>query len=123
MSAAPNAETSKPFFADEGVLYQRTSFDVLNRPIQVTDFDGAVSTSSYDGFKTTNTDPLGRNFTTMNNALGQTVWTQDTNNQRMDFIYDAFGNLAQTTETSDNKIQNQTDILGRKIQMRDPDQV
>jgi hypothetical protein len=38
------------------------------------------------GFKTTSTDPLGRTFTTMSNALGQTLWTQDTNNQRMDFI-------------------------------------
>ncbi len=114
--------TSKPFFAGESVLYQRTTFDVLNRPIQVTDFDGAVSSSSYDGFKTTSSDPLGRNFTTMSNALGQTLWTQDTNNQRVDFIYDAFGNLAQTTDTAGNKIQNQYDILGRKIQMRDPDQ-
>jgi YD repeat-containing protein len=61
-------------------------------------------------------------FTTMSNALGQTSWTRDNNDQWMYFYYDAFGNLAQTSDTVGNAIQNQYDILGRKIQMRDPDQ-
>ncbi len=113
---------SKPFFAGDSILYQTTDYDTLNRATQITDFNGAITRSSYEGFKTIATDALGRNFTTMSNALGQTLWTMDTNNQRIAFIYDAFGNLAQTTDAASNKIQNQYDILGRKIQMRDPDQ-
>jgi hypothetical protein len=113
---------SKPRFIGGTVVYQPTEYDNLNRPTQVTDFNGAVTRKSYNGLQTTTTDALGRNFVEMQNALGQILWTQDTNGQRLDYVYDAFGNLVQTTDSAGNQIKSQFDLLGRKIFMHDPDQ-
>ncbi len=113
---------SKPRFASEPMIYSFTEYDKLNRVTKIRDFNGSVTRKSYSGQQTTITDPLGRDFIEMKNVLGQVLWTQDADGQRLDFIYDAFGNLAQTSDSAGNQIKSQFDILGRKIFMHDPDQ-
>jgi len=83
--------------------------------------DGSVTSTAYNGLSATVSNALGQTRTTVKNAIGKAVSVTDAANGVMQYGYDAFGNLTQTTDAAGNATAMTYDIRGRKISMRDPD--
>lgn len=102
-------------------LFTEFSYDQLSRAIRVTNPNGDVASSSYNGFTTVGTNAKGQTSTTVKNSQGKVVSVTDSNNETMSYAYDANGNLIQTTDAANNITTMSYDIRGRKIGMHDPD--
>ncbi len=96
-----------------------SSYDILNRPLTVTEADGSVMRMSYQGFTTQVTNALNQVSTQVKNSQGQLVRSTDALNNSN--TYDPFGNLTQTLDAAGNRTTHSYDIRGRKIAMTDPD--
>ncbi|WP_269532643.1 Ig-like domain-containing protein [Chitinimonas sp. BJYL2] len=106
-------------------LASRMTYDNLNRVTKVeTPSDtGALvaTTTAYNGLDTTTTNPKTQTKTDTRNVVGQLVRTKDALNGETLFGRDAWGNLTKTTDPAGNVIEVVYDLLGRKIELKDPD--
>jgi RHS repeat-associated protein len=101
-----------------------TSYDALDRVTRVTFADGVYHSKSYGLWSVTETDELGRTKTDRMNADGKRVAHDEIvggATKTANYVYDARGNLAQSTDPASNVITYVTDSLGRKTSMNDPD--
>jgi RHS repeat-associated protein len=116
---------SEPYF-DGGLPthWTQNSFDILGRPTETTLPDNSQNALVYSGFATTVTNALGQQKTEVKNPMGLLVKVQDAV-AYVNYGYDATGNLTSTVQTGlaggSSTITMQYDLLGRKIQMSDPD--
>lgn len=116
---------STPFIGSTATSWTVNEYDILGRLTKVTTPDGSISTSAYNDYATTITNPLNQTRTETRNGLGQLVRVSDFLGGRIDYAYDLTGGLLTATTTS---AENQSvavrmcyDKLGRKIAMFDPD--
>lgn len=77
-----------------------TGYDVLNRPVAVTDAGGSTTRHHYDlaSQETTTTDPLGAVTTRVFDADGRVVSVTDPNEHESTYDYDIAGNLLTRTD-------------------------
>lgn len=104
--------------------WTRTEFDVLGRPVKVTEANTAISTKVYSGLTTTAIN--ARNFAKVEtkNALGELVEVTDAAGLSTAYAYDAAGNLSQVSRDAGRGAIVTAmlyDALGRKVYMNDPD--
>jgi len=112
---------SRPYFPGGAIPWTTYEYDLLARPVRVTEPDGGVSLVSYDGLTTVATNALGQKNTTVKNGLGQTIQTVNTLGATQRFQFDPFGNPTQTLDPRGNAVTLGYDLRGRKTRMSDPD--
>jgi RHS repeat-associated protein len=102
-----------------------TLYDVLDRvlSVQTADEAGQPQTTTYQwvGYQRTTTNPKGQSIVELKDVWGKLVWTQDANQKRTQFAFDAFGNLRQTTDSLNNVVTVTFDGWGRRTDLKDPD--
>ena len=116
-----SSASSRPYYNGQTAYWTTTSFDILDRTIQVTEPNGSKTTTSYNGLKTANTNDKNQTTAKIRNSQNQIVQIIDALGQALQLAYDPFGNLALTTDVAGNQIFNQYDNLGHKLSTRDPD--
>jgi RHS repeat-associated protein len=113
---------SRPFFLSGGSpLWTTTDYDVLSRPVLVTEPDNTTSSTSYSGLTTIGTNALGQTKTVIKDSQGQQVSVTDAEGNTAAFGYDPFGSLARAVDPQGNVTVNSYDRRGRKIATQDPD--
>jgi RHS repeat-associated protein len=113
---------SRPFFLSGGLpLWTTTDYDVLNRPVLVTEPDNTALATTYSGLTTIAANALGQTKTTVKVSQGQVVVVTDAEGHSATFGYDPFGNLARAVDPAGNVAGNTYDRRGRKIALQDPD--
>ncbi len=113
--------TSRPYYAGAIPSWMTSSYDILNRPLSVTEADGSVMRMSYQGFTTQITNALNQVSTQVKNSQGQLLRSTDAQGYSNTYTYDPFGNLTQTLDAAGNRTLLSYDIRGRKLTMVDPD--
>ncbi|UXI70133.1 RHS repeat-associated core domain-containing protein [Tahibacter amnicola] len=128
---------SEPFFAQglnaqaatpaTGVTpaWTTTHYDALNRPERIVAPDGGQTSKVYTGSTVVTTLPANKNgqvqtLTEVRNAQGELVSTTDANGLVVEFLYDAGGNVVNTTRNG-RETTASYDTLGRKKWTNDPD--
>ena len=108
--------------------WKQVSFDFLGRPISVESADGdhgsVVTTSSYDGFSSSVTDPDGAEKVERRDYLGRIIEVIERSGQgdfKTGYSYDAAGSLLKVVDNFGHTTLIVYDTLGRKVQMSDPD--
>ncbi len=119
---------SNPYFGTSTTYWTDYSYDDLGRVIQEDSPTTGLTTMTYSGFITTVTvhRDQGGTITQLDNkeqtnSLGQTLWTEDDNNNQLTFAYDAQGNLITVTDSEGNITSNTYNLRGFKTTMSDPD--
>nr|WP_307727775.1 RHS repeat-associated core domain-containing protein [Massilia sp. TS11] len=135
----PSVTYQPRFKGATAFMAKSVEYDDLNRPVKVSvplentsapnspSSSYAVTTTSYDGFITTTTNPLLQVRVDRRYLNGQTMQVEakinaaDQSPKVTKFGYDPFGNLLWTKDPNDNLITVMFDDLGRKIKLTDPD--
>lgn len=123
---------STPYYEEELPSYSYSTYDALNRLLQIkstgANNEELVKSYSYDGFTTILTNAKGQKKSTTLNALGEVIEVIDNtqainenNSSKINYEYDALGNLIQTRDSKDNIIEIKYDQFSNKIYMNDPD--
>ena len=102
----------------------RSEFDLLGRPVKVTEGNNAVSTVAYNGLTTTKTNARGHATVEAKNALGELTQATDAAGLSTFYAYDAAGNLGAVSRDAGRGVIVTAmgyDALGRKTTMNDPD--
>jgi YD repeat-containing protein len=115
------ASTSRPYFPGEAVSWTQFQYDVLGRTVKITEPDGGVTQSSYNGLTVSVTNALNHTTQQIKNGLGQVVQTTDAKGNGLAFSFDPFGNPLKTIDPKGNAVTLSYDLRGRKIAMTDPD--
>ena len=113
---------TRPYFegTDSADIQKITTiYDEIGRPVSVTQPDGGVTTTDYDGLITTSTNALLQTETRRNNAIGQLVEATDNLGTTITYRYDPFGNLEET-DAGGVVTTMVHDVRGRKSSMDDP---
>nr|VFJ66174.1 MAG: RHS repeat-associated core domain-containing protein [Candidatus Kentron sp. DK] len=118
---------SLPHFAGETAYWVTNTYDLLGRPASVsrpagvlTGQSAAITQYAYSGFATTVTDAMGRQKTTIKNALGRVVRVEEEEGAWLTHAMDAIGNLMETN-AGGVITRMGYDIRGNKVWMEDPD--
>jgi YD repeat-containing protein len=114
-------QVSDPYFSNETPVWTINEYDILGRVIKQTAPDKSITTSSYQGFTTIVTNPLGQKNTRTINSRKQLIESKDTLNNAITYIYDGFGNLLELRDSAGNVTSMIYNIRGHKIRMTDPD--
>lgn len=107
--------------------YATATYDLIGRPAMQTAADGSRVEIEYAGlvqtvYQAPNASTARKIVkTTTRNVLGQTVKIVDALNYKLEYTYDAFGNLETTTDHAQNVTRLYYDPRGRKTRMDDPD--
>lgn len=108
-----------------GVLQAQTTYDVLDRPLQIQNIDEGGSTRTlthtWSGFVHETVNPKSQKIVETRDRWGQLVSTTDANSKTTLFAFDGFGNLTETTDPVKNKVKFTYDDWGRKKSLDDPD--
>ncbi|MBJ7311490.1 Ig-like domain-containing protein [Rugamonas sp. CCM 8940] len=120
------SRSDRPHFADETAQMDNLQgYDELSRVVSVTTIDEAgrlqEAKTEYRGFKTVLTNARQFTRTELRNVVGQMKKVTDAKNGVVEFDYDPFDNLRKTIDAKKNVITVEYDLLGRKIELRDPD--
>jgi len=115
------AQVSLPYFAGETPLYTVNQYDALQRVYQTTAPGNRVTTTTYNGLRTTIMNPLNQPTTTAKDSEGHVVDVADAALGHTYSSFDAFGNLVQITDPAGNLTTMKYDRLGRKLELTDPD--
>lgn len=113
------SQKSAPSFSTSPAYYATTSYDVLNRPTQIsTPIDvGNPSlqyiTVSYKGLTTTTTDPEGKTSTKVTDVLDRVHRSVDHAGYYQQFDYDAFGSVRRVKDSLGNDLLRATYAYGR----------
>ncbi|WP_373003651.1 RHS repeat domain-containing protein [Sulfurimonas sp.] len=113
-----------PHYEIDSPEYINNTYDALGR-VTSTDRPGATgnriqNTVTYSGLDVMTTEANGQTKTTKNNILGKKTKVIEADSF-IDYKYDAFGNLVQTTDSKGNVITLTYDLFGNKVGMNDPD--
>lgn len=101
-----------------------TQYDVLGRPVQVTEPNNAVTTVVYSGLTTTTTNARGHAKVEIRNGQGELVQATDAAGLTTNYIYEAAGNLQMVTRDAGRggvATWIGYDALGRRTYINDPD--
>lgn len=103
----------------------RSEYDILNRVTKQFSYDEGgrevVTSTTYDGFNITRTNPRKHSRVETRNVLGQLVNVKDANGKNIKYEYDLFGNLSKTTDPNGNEISVGWNLWGHKESLIDPD--
>ena len=107
----------------------RTSYDILDRPVRITQPYGIVTTTeygfdnqgSYNRFLTTTTDPMGNVISTLADSRGLTLEQTAGNAVTSTFHYDALGQLLRSTDPDELVTTYRYDKFGQLTERRHPD--
>jgi RHS repeat-associated protein len=99
-----------------------TSYDGLQRIVEVVNPDNTISTRAYQGWTETDTDANGHSKTYVKDAYGQivTVDEQSTSTFVTTYQYDLLGHLTNIINSLSQETTIYYDTLGRKTEMIDP---
>ncbi len=114
-------ERSNPYFGTTTTYWTEYEYDELGRVTQEISPTTGTTSMAYSGFMTTVTNDENQTSKEQTNSLGQTLWTEDDNDNQLTFEYDAQGNLISVTDSEDNVTSNTYNLRGFKTQMLDPD--
>jgi len=125
-------QQSQPYFSGQTSVVNTTHYDDYDRITRVDlPFDTysdarAYTSNNYSVNAQGNAvvsvrDAEGKFTHTHTNALGQVVKVVDDKNQQIQYRYTAQGNLKETQDHLNNIIGVSYDILGRRIELDDPD--
>lgn len=121
--------SSLPYFAGASatnIYWTQTFYDAYGHPNKVVEPAsqalpaGKISTISYEGLTTKQTDALGHTSSKTVNVLGQTVSITDAAGSSQTYEYDANGKISKLTDAAGNTIITEYNRLGHKILMDDP---
>ena len=132
---------SQPYNSVNERYWAETTYDILGRPVEVLtphSVQPVQQTVKYQGLVTTTTitpnDASAQSTVQTVNVLGEVVEVEDNLKGKVNYQYDAQGNLTLTTTTAHSSgggtangvptsidILLTYDLLGRKITMNDPD--
>jgi RHS repeat-associated protein len=104
--------------------WTQSEFDVIGRPVKVTEANSAVSTVAYSNLVTTTTNARGYTKVEVKNALGELVQANDNAGLTTNHLYNAAGDLQQVSrDAGRGAIVTWIgyDSLGRKTYVNDPD--
>jgi RHS repeat-associated protein len=113
--------SSHPYYPGAAIVWTQLQYDLLGRVSRVTEADGGITDTSYDGLTTRVTNAINHTTQQTKNGLGQVVKTVDARGNAMQFSFDPFGNPVQTSDPNGNTVTLSYDKRGRKIAMTDPD--
>ncbi|CAB5497472.1 hypothetical protein AZO1586R_604, partial [Bathymodiolus azoricus thioautotrophic gill symbiont] len=115
---------SLPYFVDEQSYFVTTQYGPFGELTSTTkpadNGKTATSYTTYNGFSTTITNPLGHQKTTTKNAIGEIIRIDEPKNARLTHHYNSIGNLIKTVVGGVTTTMKY-DIRGNKIKMNDPD--
>ncbi|MBV9760502.1 MAG: RHS repeat protein [Acidobacteriaceae bacterium] len=121
------AQTTNPSRPGDALNYATTyGYDALNRPTSVATADGAVTTTTYNGYYTTVTDPAGHARVTQTDAAGRltAVWEDPGSsphfNYETTYQYDALNDLTQVNQGAETRTFS-FDGLGRLRSASNPE--
>jgi RHS repeat-associated protein len=114
--------TSRPYLASTSPVWDSKTYDIKNRPVTITEADGAVTNIAYAGLSTTTTNSKAQTRTEFRNSQDQLVKAVDVYNNQILFEYDGLGNTIKTTDSLGNITTATYDVRGRKTASSDPDQ-
>lgn len=108
--------------------YIEYTYDVLGRALTQKDAAGNVTKNQYKGLTSVSIDERGKSSTRLSNLIGLVSRSTDALNGKVDYGYDALGNLTSTVDpgesaSADSKRATTTlvyDIRGRKTSQSDP---
>jgi RHS repeat-associated protein len=115
------ASVSRPYFSTGTAQLTTFTYDSVDRVTLQTNPDTSTRGTSYSGLTVTVTNELTQPKTRTNNSQGQLISLTDAASQAISYVYDPFGNLAQTTDPLGNVVTSSHDLRGRKIRLVDPD--
>jgi RHS repeat-associated protein/uncharacterized repeat protein (TIGR01451 family) len=103
-----------------------SEYDALGRNVKTTAPGNLVTTTAYDGLKTTTTDANGHQTARSADAFGRMIQVQELGEggslyATTNYGYDTADRLVQVLDAKNNATTIQYDLLGRKTSMRDPD--
>ncbi|WP_445765912.1 toxin TcdB middle/N-terminal domain-containing protein [Rheinheimera sp.] len=115
----------EPYLASQGA-YSEASYDDLGRISSTLLANGGTTRVSYQGLTSVTTDALNHSRTTLNNYAGQTRRVTDHEGNKLEYFYDANGNLTSVEATDKAGLRsirtvNTYDAYGRKTEMNDQD--
>ncbi|WP_444889448.1 RHS repeat-associated core domain-containing protein [Microbulbifer sp. DLAB2-AA] len=126
---------SEPYKAGSGTKYwTKMTYDLIGRLVG-TDLPGINNNNGtsydlyidYQGFTTVSLNPEGQSKTETKNAIGELITVVDNLGGRLEYQYDAQGNLryvhklGSPSDPHNLITEIKYDLLGRKTEMRDPD--
>ena len=111
---------SEPYFSGDTQYGTTTTYDILGRPTLITGPNNNDSRYSYTAKQVEIINAKGQSNKVFQNALSQTIETQDHYGKSLHFLHDAFGNLVQTTDPAGNEVSVEYDIRGNKRRLNDP---
>ena len=121
------AQSSLPYFSGDIIRWNVPTYDALGRVTVLTEPDGGVTTTIYNGLTTT-VQQSGPNITTrsrtsVKDAVGHLISVVDSlyPTQPTTYQYDAANNLTKVTDPAGNQTTMVYDQRGNKTQMSDPD--
>ncbi|BFM12486.1 hypothetical protein R50072_26390 [Simiduia litorea] len=108
------------------INFTEISYDLFDRISQQTMPNNGVQQTTYAGLTTTVTDNLGGSTTYTNNALGDKAFVDDALGNRLEYLYDGYGNLLKVWAKAANLIEvvrtrTEFDAYGRKLATVDLD--
>lgn len=113
---------SKPYFAgNPSIQWGGRAYDAVGRLSSETQPGARVTYYAYNARLNGVVNPKWQITQKISDALGRLITTNDATSKAQAFAYDAFGNVARSTDAKGNLIINQYDLLGRKTQQQDPD--
>lgn len=114
------ARKARTRFSSDSPVWTSFDYDDLGR---LTQTDGPTGTSrvAHDGLRMTLTNEKSQQRIEEKNAIGKLALSQDHYGKQTRYAYEPFGNLAKVTDPLGNVISVTYDVLGRKVQMSDPD--
>lgn len=113
-------KVSEPYFAGDEQYWNTSEYDAIGRPIVQTAPDGSRYAFTYDGLKTTTTDPKGNISSKELNFNGLLVESTDNSGTAITYNYDADGKCTETKGPR-TTIRCSYDIAGNRTSMTDPD--
>ncbi len=112
------AQQSAPSFSATPEYYSSTSYDLLNRPTEVSrpiDVGNPAlqtTTVAYLGLRSTTTDAEGKVSTKISDALGRVFRSIDNASYYQQFEYDAFGSIRRVKDSLGNNLLQATYSYG-----------
>ncbi|WP_315752249.1 MULTISPECIES: RHS repeat-associated core domain-containing protein [unclassified Bradyrhizobium] len=122
--------TTLPYFEGDAVFASKTTYDILNRPVQVNRPNGGYTISTYAGLVSTVTELVrapsnGAPSTTTSRVVkdlkGRVVRTIDAKGGVVDFTFGAADRLIKTVSPGGRTVELCYDRIGNRTETVDPD--
>ncbi len=113
---------SQPYFAGETPLWTVYTYDAVGRVLTETAPGARVTTTLYDKYTTTVTNPENQTASRRVDARGLMVEATDALGQKLSYQHDAYGNLLEVTDLLTRTVTNTLtyDNAGRKLSLAEP---